>query len=137
MRPVADDAPMFLQCCTVVYKARDLLKSPPYIIFVLLSWVRVLVTAAVPPARPPPFLPFGAVEGRLAQLLVDIVVRSAQPLTKILAAACLHGLLLHVLLEVLGADPAGIQLGKEFEEASQVILLRCCRCFRIGRGNGV
>ncbi len=124
MRLVAGDAPIFLQCCTEVYRARDLLEDPVHIIFVLLWWIRVLVAAAVPPPRPPPFLPLGTVEGRLAQLLVDIVMRSAEPLAEIFAAARLYGLLLHVLLEVLGADPAGVKLGKEFEEASQIILLR-------------
>lgn len=87
--------------------------------------------------RPPPLLPFGAIKHRLAKLPIDLVMRAAQPLAKLVTSTNLGLLAPQVALEVLGADPARVQLGEEADEAQQVRLLRAGRGLGVRRRDGV
>lgn len=89
------------------------------------------------PPGPPPFFPLGAVECRLAQLAVDLVVSLAQPIAELVAASGLDGLLRYVPLEVFGAYPAGVQLCEQMHKTPDIGLLRCRRRRRVRRGDRV
>ena len=96
-----------------------------------------LIASAILPPSSPPLLPSGTVEYWLPQLLVDFVVRLAEPVAEFVSARSLDLLLLDILLEVFGADPAGVELGKKLHEACQIVLLRGCGCLGVCRGYGV
>lgn len=98
---------------------------------------RQLIASAVLPPRPPPLVHPRTVKLGLPQLPIDVVVRPAQPLRKLVPARHLRLLPRHVALEVLGAHPARVQLGEEPDEAEQVRLLRPRRLLRVRRRDGV
>ena len=95
------------------------------------------VTAPIRWPRPPPLLPPRAVKHRLAQLHVDVVVRAAQPLPKVVAAGHARGVPGNVGLEVVGAHPARVQPREEADEAREVRLLRARRRLRVLRRDAV
>ena len=91
-----------------------------------------LIAAPILPPGPPPLLPLPAIKRRLPKLPVHLVVRLAQPIPKVIPAAGPNLPPLHVLLEVLGAHPARVELGEEAHEALQLRLLLWCRRGRVG-----
>lgn len=97
----------------------------------------MLAAPAVLPARPPSLLPSGTVKHRLAQLPVDLVVRLAEPVAELISACSPDLLPFDVLLEVLSADPAGVELGKQLHEVLKIALLRRRRCLGICCGYGM
>lgn len=93
-----------------------------------------LIAAPVLPPGPPPLLPLPAIKRRLPQLPVHLVVGLAQPVPKLVPAARPNLPPLHVLLEVLGAHPARVELGEEAHEALELRLLLWGRRGRVSRG---
>lgn len=86
-------------------------------------WEISSITSAVLPARPPAFLPLGAVEHGFPELFVDIVVGIAKPGAKLASTRGLDRVLAEVGLEVVGTDPARIEAGKELDETNDIVLL--------------
>src|SRR3569833_478390 len=74
-----------------------------------LSFYSILATPSILPARLPPLFPERAVESRFSQFPVYIIVCIAEPHSKLIAAARSHGFFLQISLEVLSADPAGVE----------------------------
>jgi hypothetical protein len=61
----------------------------------------------------------------------------AQPVAKLAPASGADRFLLHVGLEVFGADPARVKLGEKAHEALNVCLFRGRGCGRVCGGDGV
>ena len=93
--------------CFVQEVDRSLETSPPTCPHIFQT-IAHSVASAVLPSSPPPLLPERAVEDRLPELLVDFIMGIAQPISKLGAAAGLHGVFLDVGLEILGTNPARI-----------------------------
>ena len=70
----------------------------------------ILITPPILPPRPPPLLPLRAIKLLLSKLLINIIMRLAHPLSKLLSALRPYFILRHPVLEILGADPTRIQL---------------------------
>lgn len=64
-------------------------------------------TSILPPG-PPPLFPFRTVKGWLPQLLINLIVRVAQPVPEFVPAAGSNLLLFDVVLEVISAYPARV-----------------------------
>ena len=90
-----------------------------------------LITSPILPPRPPPLLPPPTIKFLLPQLPINLIMRLTHPLAQPLPP--LHSWLVsppaHPLLEILRADPAGIDLREQGEERAHVGLL-------LGRGGG-
>jgi len=105
-----------------------------------LSFYSILATPSILPARLPPLFPERAVESRFSQFPVYIIVCIAEPLSKLIAAARSHGFFLQISLEVLSADPAGVEFCEQPDEIPDVGLLarggssRILRCYRVEKG---
>ena len=84
----------------------------------------ILITAPILPTSLPPLLPPTAVKRWFAQLAIDFVVRFAQPVSELVPASGLDFLFFNILLKILGAYPARVELGKEPNERGEVVLLR-------------
>lgn len=68
------------------------------------------------PTRNPPLLPFRTIKHTLPELPIDLIMRLAKPASKLLPALRSNLLPLHITLEILRADPAGVQFPKEAHE---------------------
>lgn len=86
---------------------------------------RVLITTPILPTRPPPLLPKSAIKLLLAQLPIDLIMRLAHPIPKIVPPPQSRpiSLLRHPRLEVLCARPARVQPREEAEETAHLALL--------------
>lgn len=95
------------------------------------------IAAPIRPSGAPPLLPLGAVKFGLAQLPVNVVMGAAKPKAKVCAASDGRRVAAEVSLEVVGADPAGVEAGEETDEAEQVRLLRRRGLLWVAGGDGV
>lgn len=100
---------------------------------------RTLITSPIPPPRPPSLLPPPTIKLLLPQLPINLVVRLAHPPPQPLPPfhPRLVPLFLNPGLEVLGADPAGIDFGEEREERAHFALLCGCGTGGVGGRDAV
>lgn len=90
---------------------------------ILAKCLLLVVLKVVRPAFPPASLPVLTVELLLAELFVDGVVRVTQPQTELVAAVDVGLVLLHVVLEVLGAGLAGEQVRDASKKVTHVLFV--------------
>lgn len=67
------------------------------------------ITSSILPTSPPPLLPLPTIESRLPELDIDIIMCLTKPPPELISTTGLDASdLRYVLLEILGAYPAGI-----------------------------